>query len=143
METITTSAQETKSLGKKLATALKGSGSDTAYVIGLNGNLGSGKTTFVQGFACAAGVTSRLLSPTYIIVRRYDVEYSFFQKLIHMDLYRIEKEPNMHDLGFSEIFSNPCHIVLVEWPNRLGSEISPHVSIDFKVLSDTKRAITW
>jgi len=108
----------------------------------LYGELGSGKTTFIQGFARGLGITTRLLSPTFIIVRRYalKVPASF---LYHIDLYRTQSMKDLEGLGLSEIFSDPHAIILMEWADRLGS-LLPHkrTDIHFETLSEDERKIT-
>lgn len=114
---------------------------DGAVVVSLNGPLGSGKTTFAQGFAKALGVKTRLLSPTFIIVRRYDISHhSFF--LYHIDLYRIEKGAQTEQLGLGEIFADPRAVVLIEWAEYLGNKLPPkRTEVTFRAYSDTTRVI--
>lgn len=84
---ITESAAETAKVGETLAHELTDGGSPSR-ILCLYGDLGSGKTTFTQGFARGLGITSRLLSPTFIIVRRYTIPGSE-KFLYHIDLYRL------------------------------------------------------
>lgn len=143
MEIITTNAQETKRLGERLATNLKGELTDGAYVLALNGDLGSGKTTFVQGFAHGLGIATRLPSPTYIIVRRYELKHTNFSDLFHIDVYRLENVSDMTDLGMTEILSNPAHVVLVEWAEKMKhfNDIA-NVTVNFTILKGDQRRIT-
>lgn len=128
-------AQETAQLGQKVANYLLSNRKEerirvSASTICLYGELGSGKTTFVQGFAKGLGIPSRLLSPTFIIVRRYClVESSGF--LYHIDLYRHENEKNLLGLGLSEILADNNSIVLIEWAEKLGS-LLPKERIDVR-----------
>lgn len=139
------SAKETQDLGFSLANFLMGKllkgERDGAVVVCLNGPLGSGKTTFAQGFAKALGVKTRLLSPTFIIVRRYDISHhSFF--LYHIDLYRIETGAQTEQLGLGEIFADPRAVVLIEWAEYLGGRLpQKRTEVSFRALSDTARAI--
>jgi len=83
----------------------------------LHGELGAGKTTFVQGFVKGLGITERIISPTFIIMRRYGYDKKF---LYHIDLYRIETLHDIEGLGIQELFddtSNP--FILIEWPEKL------------------------
>jgi len=140
---ITKNAEETKELGQKLAAHLmqKGSG-NLPHIICLYGDLGMGKTTFVQGFARGLGITTRLLSPTFIIVRRHKlvaVDRFFY----HLDLYRMQREESIKELGIQEIFDGEQNIVVVEWAERLGSFL-PTRRIDIRFMSgsaDSKRRI--
>lgn len=141
MEIITKSAKETKKLGEKYAVNIK-VGKKGAYVIGLVGDLGSGKTTFVQGFARGLKIAKRLLSPTYNIVRRYNLEYKQRVNLYHIDLYRIEKSKELKGLGFEEILSDSCNIVLIEWVDKIESVIKKcDMVLSFVMLDESKRKI--
>ncbi len=107
------SPRETAAVAGTLAKEiLKHKKRDGAFMVGLVGNLGSGKTTFVQGFARALGVRGRLLSPTFLIIKRY-------KNLYHIDAYRIKRPNEMGILGFKEIVRNPKNMVLVEWADRI------------------------
>lgn len=90
--------------------------------------MGSGKTTFARGFARGLELHTRLLSPTFIIVRRYQLSepFSFFY---HIDLYRIKEHLDPKSLGFDEIFADPRAVVLIEWAEYLG-DILPKRRID-------------
>ncbi len=135
---ITKNAEETQKLGEELANQLIQKGSGTLpHVICLYGDLGMGKTTFVQGFAKGLGITSRLLSPTFIIVRRQHLPHinRFF---FHIDLYRLTSEQSIQELGIQEMFNDEKNIVIVEWAERLGG-LLPKTRIDIHVcLGDTQ-----
>jgi len=129
---ITKNAEETQKLGQKLAHHLIQKGSVTLpHVICLYGELGMGKTTFVQGFAKGLGITSRLLSPTFIIVRRHHLS-AINRFFFHLDLYRVTSEQSIQELGIQEMFNDEKNIVIVEWAERLGSEL-PKKRIDIHV----------
>lgn len=132
---ISKSPQETSELGKKLA--------GKAKIICLYGDLGSGKTTFVQGFAKGLGIVSRLLSPTFIIVRRYEIPKSglFFY---HIDLYRIQRKEDIEGLGLGEILRDPSAIIIIEWAEKL-KDFLPILRqvIKFTVLPDGNREIQF
>lgn len=129
---ITQNAKETIGLGEGIA-------KKRIKTVCLYGELGSGKTTFIQGYAKGLGMTTRLPSPTYIIVRRYDIPKSN-DFLYHIDLYRIS---NFEGLGLTEIFTDPHAIVVVEWSEKLG-ELLPkqRTNIRFSVLDDGRHKIT-
>jgi tRNA threonylcarbamoyladenosine biosynthesis protein TsaE len=112
------------------------------HILCLYGQLGSGKTTFTQGFARGLGITSRLLSPTFIIVRRYQIPKKEMY-LYHVDLYRLHSEPEMEGIGIPEIFADPASYTVVEWADRLG-ELIPQKRIDihFTTAQDDTHAIT-
>ena len=134
---ITKSAQETAGVGEEIRNKLK-----TPRILCLYGELGSGKTTFVQGFAKGLRISSRLLSPTFIIVRRYKISDSF-GFLYHLDLYRVE-EKDLEELGISDILSDPASIVVIEWAEKLGAWMpKKRLDIKFSVLSDGSHEIKY
>lgn len=134
-EIITKNAKETQKVGERVARSGQ-------RIVCLYGELGSGKTTFAQGFARGLGITSRLLSPTFIIVRRYEIPSSD-NYLYHMDLYRLSEKRQVTDLGIEEIFSDPRAFVLVEWAERLGNLLpAEREDIRFSVLPNGKHTIT-
>lgn len=112
-------AKETTEVGQQMASSLL-SGELTLRVLCLYGDLGSGKTTFTQGFARGLGITHRLLSPTFIIVRRYELPRRF-TFLYHIDLYRLTENYDGKALGLQEIISDPESLVIIEWAEKLGA----------------------
>src|SRR3989304_6681375 len=122
MEFITKSSSETKKLGKTFAANLVG-----GEVLALTGNLGSGKTTFIQGLAEGLGVSTRVISPTFILLRKYSLgEMSFY----HVDLYRLETgvEKEVVNLGLSDIWGRKDNLVcrlLLEKKHLLAQEQCP------------------
>lgn len=131
MKIITKSAKETQVLGKSLAQKYKNGG-----ILALYGDLGSGKTTFVQGFAQGLGIKGRVISPTFIIMRQYPNHF------YHLDLYRLEEANQLKELGLSEIFQNPQNIVLIEWAEKLGKQTPKNaVKIKFKQTGEKIREL--
>lgn len=112
--------KETKETAGLLAKRLLKRGSKRALIIGLQGELGSGKTTFVRGFARGLGIKHRLTSPTFLILRKYQISKpKFHTTFYHVDAYRIRKPKELEMLGFREILNNPKNIVLVEWADKI------------------------
>lgn len=136
-EIITKNERETKKVAKLLAQELikKPLKTKEALIIGLEGELGSGKTRFVQGFAKGLGIRKRLTSPTFVLMKKY-------KNLYHLDCYRLNKPKDLLDLDFKEIISNPKNIVLIEWAEKI-KRILPRdtVWIKFKIISDRERKI--
>jgi len=136
IENITKSAQQTKDLGKNLALdILNGkiaNSSDGAFVLALRGELGGGKTTFLQGFAKGLGIQEKILSPTFVIMKRFEI--SKYRNFYHIDCYRIKNAKDIQELGLKEIFSNPKNIVAIEWAERI-KDILPKqaLQIEFQV----------
>lgn len=96
-------------------------------VLALVGELGSGKTTFVQGFAKGLGVKGKIPSPTFILIRRYKLKTKHYKLLYHIDCYRLDNPvKELPGLGFKKIIANPRAIVMVEWADRVKSLLPPH-----------------
>jgi tRNA threonylcarbamoyladenosine biosynthesis protein TsaE len=111
---ITNNFEETQQLGEEFASALKG-----GEVLALYGDLGSGKTTFMQGLAHGLGVRKSIISPTFIIMRTYAINRESLKNLYHVDLYRIENEDDVESLGLLELLNQPENVVAIEWPNKI------------------------
>ncbi len=141
-QTITTNnAKETQEVGERLASdVIKKS---LPRICCLYGELGAGKTVFAQGFAKGLGLPSRLVSPTFIIMKRYSIpgKTDFFY---HIDLYRLQEEAQIAKLGLEEIFQDPFAITVIEWADRLGVHLPKlRVDIHFKITNDGERVITY
>lgn len=120
---ITNNFEETKRLGLDFAKFLR-----KGDIVCLYGDLGSGKTTFVQGLAVGLGIKNRIISPTFVMVRSYKLGAMGFY---HIDLYRIEREKDIESLGIEEIINNKNNIVVIEWAEKLMSK-RPKKRIDVK-----------
>ncbi len=102
-----------------------------AVILALKGNLGSGKTTFTQGFLRGLGIKKKITSPTFVIAKRYTLHATRYKSVYHIDCYRIKKSQELLILGIKEIFDNSKNIVLIEWPERI-SKILPKERINLK-----------
>jgi tRNA threonylcarbamoyladenosine biosynthesis protein TsaE len=112
MRARTHSEQETEALGVRLARARPDPG--CLAVLYLEGDLGSGKTTFARGFARGAGVDGAVRSPTYTLLELYPASDG---TLVHLDLYRMRSPAELDTLGLRE-WAAPAHVWLIEWPER-------------------------
>lgn len=121
---ITKSKFQTQKFSAKMAKHIlkKGPGK-RASVLALSGDLGAGKTTFTQGFIKALGVKNNVTSPTFLIVRRYELSALPYKNVFHFDLYRIHSIGELAPLHFKKIMSDPQNIVLIEWPERIGKSL--------------------
>ncbi|MBI2814795.1 MAG: tRNA (adenosine(37)-N6)-threonylcarbamoyltransferase complex ATPase subunit type 1 TsaE [Opitutae bacterium] len=108
----TESADQTRALAAELAAALP---PDT--VLALHGDMGVGKTTFVQGLAQGLGVKEHVTSPTFAI---YSVYQGAQRRLVHLDAYRLEKETQIEALLLDEFLVSP-YVLAVEWPEKTGA----------------------
>ncbi len=115
------SSEETKKFGKEFAkTILKSKPRRSgATVFALSGELGAGKTTFVQGFFQGLGIKKRAISPTFIIMRRHAIKNKRFANVHHVDAYRIKRTGDLGPLGFEKIFQDQRNIILIEWAENI------------------------
>ncbi|KKW19306.1 MAG: hypothetical protein UY63_C0017G0083 [Parcubacteria group bacterium GW2011_GWA2_51_10] len=117
---------------------------DGAVVVALSGELGAGKTTFVQGVARAMGIKDTVPSPTFIIERIYKTESGPFSRLIHIDAYRLASDLELLHLGWKELLADPESLILLEWPENVGALIPPYaVRLSFETLAGEERKITY
>jgi tRNA threonylcarbamoyladenosine biosynthesis protein TsaE len=91
-------------------------------VVGISGELGTGKTTLVRAIATALGVTQPVTSPTFALVHRYDGDAA---TIYHVDAYRLTSPAEAADLGLDDMLRDHRAVVLVEWPERLGRAAPP------------------
>jgi len=111
-----------------------------ALVLALVGDLGSGKTTFARAFAEGLGVKEKIKSPTFIIFRKSNIKNKNFLYFYHFDVYRINSEKEILNLGWKEIISNPENIVLAEWADKIEKILPKNcIKINFKHLKGDKR----
>lgn len=119
-------------LGAKLASFFQ-----PGLSIGLDGNLGAGKTTLVRGFLRGMGYKGTVKSPTYTLVETYIIEN---KKIHHFDLYRIAHPEELEFIGMRDYF-NPEDMVLIEWPNQ-GVGCLPTLDINcFFDIHESQRTI--
>jgi len=113
-----------------------------AYVVGLRGELGAGKTTFVQAVAKALGVSRIVTSPTFVIARTYSISRPPFARLVHIDAYRLgPSEPDT--IGWHAVAENPKNLVLIEWPERLSRFPAQAPVLRFEVSGPNTRSIAY
>ncbi len=135
-EFFTSTPSQTKKAGRFLAEEiLKSKPGKKAFVVGLVGDLGGGKTTFLQGFSRGLKIKGKVLSPTFIIMRRFNNFY-------HVDCYRIRKPQELMDLGFKKIVANSKNIIAIEWADRVRQIMPPNtIWVNFDFINEKKRKI--
>lgn len=109
---MTSSEQETKKLAAEFAKTLKG-----GEVVFLDGDLGSGKTTFVRGVVEAFGFDKPVRSPTFTIMNRYPINHETIKEILHLDLYRVEQVGDLETLALQEELGRPQTVSFIEWPS--------------------------
>jgi tRNA threonylcarbamoyladenosine biosynthesis protein TsaE len=126
------SPEDTRAIAAALAAALR-----PGDVIALSGDLGAGKTCFVQGAAAALGVTERVTSPTFILLREHEGRVP----VKHLDVYRLSNLQELTDLGFEELL-DPSSIVFIEWGDAVGPLLPDEfLEVELRGDADDERAI--
>lgn len=121
MEYKSASEKDTHALGVDFAKRM-----DKGCVLGLVGDLGAGKTVFVQGLAEGLGVKQHLTSPTFVIMKVYDVlGNAKIKKLVHIDAYRITSADDLVAIGADEYFKQEDTVVIVEWAEEIKKILPP------------------
>ncbi len=132
---ITTSFEDTQSLGEEFVTKLK-----PGDIVFLHGDLGSGKTTFVQGVAKGLGIKTRVISPTFIVLRTHATNNRMIKKLFHLDLYRLESKEDVKSIALGDLTGDPEAVTIIEWPEILNDSIKA-IEINFEYLNENSRKI--
>ena len=129
---ITNNEAETVKEGEKLGRTLS-----SGTVVALYGGLGAGKTVFVRGLASGLGISMNVSSPTFTIVNEYDGT----PPLIHFDLYRIEHEKELFDIGWDDYLGRSS-VCVVEWSENAPGAFPPDtVTVKLENLGGSKRRI--
>lgn len=118
MQRISKNTQETREIAREFLKGLT-LAKTRATVVGLYGELGTGKTTLTQFLAKELGVKRKVNSPTFVIMKRYELKNSKYKNLFHLDAYRLKNERELLSLGWDEIIGNREHLVFIEWPERV------------------------
>lgn len=92
----------------------------SAFVAGLSGHLGAGKTAFTKLVAKELGIGEEITSPTFVIMKIYDTQHPTFKRFVHIDAYRLERAQELEALDFERITSDSNNLVLIEWPENVG-----------------------
>lgn len=101
---------------------------DRAVVIAFEGDLGSGKTALCKALAVELGIVETVTSPTFVVMKVYDIDSvhtATFEKLYHLDAYRIEELDEMRPLRFSEVLMQPYALVCIEWAEHIAPLLPP------------------
>ncbi len=142
---VVASVEELKAVAGELIGLWKQTATDdAATVIALSGDLGAGKTTFVQQVAQILGIEETVTSPTFVIMKSYDTTDGVFETLVHMDAYRIEDDSEMGPLHFTAITKQPKTLVCVEWAERISTFLPLRtIKIDLEALPHSKHKLTY
>src|SRR2546426_5511248 len=140
LDIISHSSAQTQRLGTRLGELLQG-----GELLLLDGQLGTGKTTFTQGLAKGMGITAIISSPTFTLLKEYPPEGQPQSRpaLYHFDLYRLDDPEEVFALGFEDYFAS-SGVCVVEWADKADPLwVEEHLRIRFKIMSETKRGIVF
>ncbi|HCM36621.1 MAG: tRNA (adenosine(37)-N6)-threonylcarbamoyltransferase complex ATPase subunit type 1 TsaE [Candidatus Wildermuthbacteria bacterium RIFCSPLOWO2_02_FULL_47_9c] len=142
----TRSSEETKKVARQFVKQLfeKQPKAERARVIALQGELGSGKTTFIQSVARGLGIKEKVLSPTFVIVKSYSLSRAAYgiRNLYHVDCYRLKGPKELKELGWDSIVSDPRNLILIEWPERILKILPEDITIlKFLIKGEKEREI--
>lgn len=137
MDFVSENAEDTKEFARSLSSKIKPND-----VLALYGELGAGKTTFVRYLTEALGISSRVQSPTFVIVRKYVGGNGAIKTINHMDLYRLTDINEIKDLGIEDLISEPNSITIIEWPELIADELPKNtINIKFEIVDENERNI--
>ncbi len=151
LDIISHSSAQTQRLGQRLGELLQG-----GELLLLEGQLGTGKTTFTQGLAKGMGIAELISSPTFTLLKEYPGQIrppsdgqssrsvSRGPALYHFDLYRLDEPEEIIDLGFEDYFYNGCGASVVEWADKAAALWSNgKLRVRLKLMSETKRGLLF
>jgi tRNA threonylcarbamoyladenosine biosynthesis protein TsaE len=141
MEILSTSPQTTKELARGIAQKI-----NPGSVIFLYGDLGAGKTTFVQGFIDGLGFGSRVQSPTFVLMRTYkpldEHKQNYQIKCVnHLDLYRLTDSNEFDSLGINKYINNKSSVTIIEWPKIIEEKLPDSIKVHIEVAGENERKI--
>jgi len=144
MEKVVQSLEDFNTEAARLAGGLAPS-EGRATLVTLSGELGAGKTAFTKAVAKTLGVDEVVNSPTFVLEKIYALpEGKAFQRLIHIDAYRLENGKDLAPLGFDETMQDAGNLILLEWPEKVADVLPPAtVKIVIEVIENDGRKITY
>ncbi|MCK9352457.1 MAG: tRNA (adenosine(37)-N6)-threonylcarbamoyltransferase complex ATPase subunit type 1 TsaE [Candidatus Paceibacterota bacterium] len=145
---VSKSLEDTKQIAEAFVEKLlktRGKTGGKAVVILLEGNLGSGKTTFVKAVAEILGIKKNITSPTFVLEKVYKIaKNEKFSQMVHIDAYRLSGAKDLDLLGWGEVVENPKNLVFVEWPEIVDGvfpENTPKICFEF--VDENTRNLTF
>lgn len=143
--TITFTKNELGDIAKKILEKVSFLALSRATLVTLSGDLGAGKTTMTQHIAGELGITEKVISPTFVIMKSYKINNSKYawKNLVHIDAYRLTKSDELMKLGWQEILNNKDNLIIIEWselvPECIPSDGVYRIKLDH--VSEEKRNI--
>ena len=142
-ETKVVGKEELPVLAAEVLALAKGAASPGSTIVALHGDLGAGKTTFVQTLGQLLGVSEQITSPTFTIMKGYETTDATFTTLIHMDAYRIDDISELGPLRFAEILNTPNTLFCIEWAEKIKRALPVKViNLTLDLADETTRTAT-
>ena len=135
-EYISNSVEETARVAEELASQFKG-----GEVLALAGNLGAGKTVFVKALAKAMGIEEHITSPTFVLMKVYDLQMGKIKRLVHVDCYRLEGREDLFDIGLNDYLSFDNSVVVIEWADKILNLPDRTIKISIENIGGDQRKI--
>ena len=111
---------EIQKIAQKILNDINKKETNTSTVITLSGDLGSGKTTLTQEIAKLLDIKEKIVSPTFVIMKKYKINKGSFKNLVHIDAYRLENSEELLKIGWQELIENKENLIIIEWPERVS-----------------------
>ena len=122
---------------------------NTTNVLGLVGDLGAGKTNLTQGIARALGVKERVTSPTFVLMKVYNIPIrqnilNKFKRLVHIDAYRLHGHSDLHGIGVTEYMNDNETLMIIEWADRVKGILPEQTAyLQLEHISEDERRISY
>jgi len=150
MEEQVHSLAEMRAVAERVLTRVTNAKStDHATILGLQGDLGAGKTAFTKQLAALLGIRGTVKSPTFVLEQVYEIPTEEerkrgFGQLVHIDAYRMENDTELEHLNWAELSADPRNIIVVEWPERVGGKLPKDTwYIQFAFVDEETRKVTF
>lgn len=144
MEVISKNLEETHKFASLFLEYISKRKGPKAMVVGLKGDLGSGKTTFTQFIAQELDIEEGVTSPTFVILKKYRIKKDFsFSTLVHIDAYRLESGEDLKALSFETELGDPNNLIFLEWPENVEEALPKDMmTLSFETINENTRKIT-
>lgn len=115
-----------------------------ATLVTLSGELGAGKTTFVQALARALGISEPVTSPTFVLAKAYSLPDGVFSRLVHIDAYRLTEDNGLATIRFRDFMQDASNLIVLEWPEMVDGELpEPDIRLSLEALASGARHLTY
>lgn len=136
---VTRSPRETQKLAGVI---LEAAAAEGINMVSVQGELGAGKTTLIQGLGKELGIRQNLPSPTFIIMRSYKLAMGPWRQLDHLDLYRMDSDKEIRSVNLREIWTDKANLVVIEWAERIKQGLpKKYLAVEMKIRGEQDREV--